>query len=53
MALKWIINFWITIPYAVYCIFAIIWNLYWNIEFNHGWAHGNLVLLGSTIYLVV
>ena len=54
LALKWIVNFWlIGIPYTVYCILAIIWNLWWNIEFNHMWAQGNVVLLASSIYLIV
>lgn len=54
MALKWIVNFWIVgVPYVLYCIFAIVWNLYWNILENKWWAHGNVVLLGSSVYLVV
>lgn len=54
MALKWIVNFWVVgVPYVLYCIFAIVWNLYWNIQENKWWAHGNVILLGSSIYLVV
>ena len=54
LALKWIVNFWITgVPYVVYCLFAVAWNLWWNIEFNHMWAKGNVILMGSSIYLVV
>ena len=54
MALKWIVNFWLVgVPYVLYCIFAIVWNLYWNIVENKWWAHGNVILLGSSIYLVI
>lgn len=54
MALKWIINFWLTgVPYVFYCIFALVWNIYLNIVENKWWAHGNVILLGSTIYLII
>ena len=54
MSLKWIINFWLTgIPYLLYCVIAVVYNLFVNIWQNNWWAEGNLFLLGNTIYLLV
>ena len=54
MGLKWIINFWVTgIPYLVYCLIAIGYNLFVNIIENNWWAEGNIFLMGNTIYLLV
>jgi len=53
MGLRWIINFWVTgIPYLVYCLIAIAYNLFVNIIENNWWAEGNIFLMGNTIYLL-
>ena len=54
LAIKWIFNFFITgVPFVVYCVISIFYNLSFNIVFNDWWAEGNLFLIGNTVYLLV
>jgi len=54
MALKWIINFWLAgVPYLLYCIVSLAYNIFVNIAWNDWWAEGNIFLLANTLYLVV
>lgn len=43
---------WIGIPYAVVELICVSWNLIMNIDFNKGWAGGNIWLVGNTLQLL-
>jgi len=43
----------IAIPWTVMGIVIIAWNVWLNIDFNQGWAGGNIWLIANTAYMVV
>jgi ABC-type glycerol-3-phosphate transport system permease component len=49
---KWIINFWfVALPFTVTTIILNMFNMYFQIKLNEGFADGNWLLLALTIYL--
>lgn len=52
--MKWVINAWVVgIPWFIYSAAAVIWNIYFNIDFNKWWAQGNFFLIGNTLYIII
>ena len=50
---RWFINlFLIAVPYTVIDLVAVGWNLYFNVEYNHVWAGGNLYLFYNSLFLL-
>ena len=50
----WAINYFvITIPWVIWCLILLAYNLYMNIFYNDWWEYGNLYLLGNSLYIVV
>ena len=43
----------IALPWTVFGLALIGWNLFLNIDFNEGWAGGNLWLISNTVYLIL
>ena len=43
----------IAVPWTIFGVILISWNLYLNIAFNEGWAGGNLWLIFNTVYLIL
>ena len=51
---SWTVNAWaIGLPYLIFVVAAIGYNLYANIKWNQYWARGNWFLIGSTYYLMI
>lgn len=51
---RYIINIWfIAVPWTVLGLLCVIWNLYFNIDFNHFWANGNMWLVITTVYILL
>ena len=51
---KYIINLVVfTIPYCIIGVSAVVWNLWFNIDFNRTWAEGNWWLITNTVYLLI
>ena len=49
---RWILNqVLVTLPHALICFLAIVYNFWWNIAWNNGWAEGNFYLLFNTLFL--
>ena len=50
---RYIINIWfIAVPWTVLGLLCVVWNIYFNIDFNHWWANGNIWRIVSTIYIL-
>ena len=50
---KYYINLYgIFLPYALISLTGIVWNVYVNIDWNVGWAGGNLFLMQGTFYMI-
>ena len=50
---RWGLNFWLFgVPYTIFVILCILYNLVLNVWFNKFWAHMNLYLFGSTLFLI-
>lgn len=48
------INLWvIALPWTVFGFLMVLTNVFLNIDFNKGWAEGNVFLMGNTIYAMV
>jgi hypothetical protein len=43
----------IALPWTVFGLALIGWNLFLNVDFNEGWAGGNLWLISNTVYLIL
>jgi len=43
----------IAVPWTILGAVLIGWNLFLNIDFNEGWAGGNLWLIGNSVYLII
>jgi len=43
----------IAVPWTILGLLLIAWNLFLNIDFNKGWAGGNLWLIFNTCYLII
>ena len=51
--LRWLANAWgIGVPYSLYIVLSVAFNVMVNIDWNHYWAGGNLFLLANTAYLL-
>jgi hypothetical protein len=47
---KYGVNFWVfALPFFIFGALGVAVNIFLNIEFNHGWAGGNLFLFFNTI----
>ena len=42
----------VTLPYVIVELICVVWNLFFNIDLNQGWAGGNLWLLYNTFVLL-
>ena len=50
---RWFINlFLIAIPWTIIDVACVIWNIYFNIEWNRYWAGGNMYLFYNTLFLM-
>ena len=53
MQTKYLANFFfIGIPYTLYCILGVAYNLWFNIAWSDWWAEGNIWLILNTFYLI-
>ena len=51
---KYLIDiFVIAIPYSIIGLLCVIYNFYFNINWNRKWASGNFWLIGNTVFLLV
>jgi len=51
---RWIINFWVIgIPWTIFTTLCTGWNIFFNIDFNHWWAEGNVYLIATTIFMLL
>jgi hypothetical protein len=51
---SYIINLWvIAVPWTVIGFGMILVNVFVNIDFNRGWAQGNVYLMWNTIYALL
>jgi len=51
---KYLINVWlIAIPYTIVGLLCVIYNYYFNVEWNRMWAGGNYWLVCNTIFIIV
>ena len=50
----YIINLWvIAVPWTIFGFLCILVNIFLNIDYNKGWAEGNVFLMGNTIYAII
>jgi hypothetical protein len=50
----YIINLWvIAVPWTILGFLCILINVFLNIDYNKGWAEGNVFLMGNTIYAII
>ena len=43
----------VAVPWVIWCLILLGYNLYMNIEYNDWWKYGNPYLLINTFYIVV
>ena len=50
----YIINLWVfAVPWTIMGLLCILINIFLNIDYNKGWAEGNVFLMGNTIYAII
>ena len=50
----YIIILWvIAVPWTIFGFLCILVNIFLNIDYNKGWAEGNVFLMGNTIYAII
>ena len=50
----YIINLWVfAVPWTILGFLCILINIFLNIDYNKGWAEGNVFLMGNTIYAII
>jgi len=51
---RYIINVWIiAVPYTIVGLAAVVYNLYFNIDWNKMWSGGNAWLITNSVYLIL
>jgi hypothetical protein len=51
---SYIINLWVfAIPWTIFGFLCILVNIFVNIDYNKGWAEGNVFLMGTTMYAMI
>ena len=44
-------SFWVlAVPWSVFGIIGVVFNIFINVDFNKGWAGGNVFLIGNTLH---
>ena len=51
---SYLINLWlVALPWTVFGFLMVLTNVFLNIDFNKGWAEGNVFLMGNTMYAMI
>ena len=53
-AVKWIANaIFVATPTMIICLFLLLFNIFENVFWNKIWAHGNIWLVGKTVFMAL